>query len=189
MVNVYVFPGKDGTGSPVEPKRRIARVNEVGNVVFTLHDLHRTFATIAEGLDITGYTLKRLLDHTIHGDRDRWLWRHRRVPLRRSLHAVAGRSLCPPSAARARRTEVSAPLEYSRAMAGNHGFVRMGTQVIVTSSALISTALIPIIARSRSVSCCASASDKGSSRCSRRRLTTTWPVCFGAGSPGKPMYR
>jgi integrase len=68
VVNVYVFPGKDGTGSPVEPKRRIARVNEVGNVVFTLHDLHRTFATIAEGLDITGYTLKRLLDHSIHGD-------------------------------------------------------------------------------------------------------------------------
>jgi len=37
----------------------------VSNVVFTLHDLRRTFATVAEGLDIAGYTLKRLLNHTI----------------------------------------------------------------------------------------------------------------------------
>lgn len=40
----------------------------MSGVVFTLHDLRRTFATVAEGLDIAGYTLKRLLNHTIHGD-------------------------------------------------------------------------------------------------------------------------
>jgi integrase len=67
-VNGYVFPGKDDTGYLIDPKRQIAKVIEVSTVVFTLHDLRRTFATVAEGLDIAGYTLKRLLNHTIHGD-------------------------------------------------------------------------------------------------------------------------
>ena len=30
---------------------------------FTLHDLRRTFITIAESLDIPGYALKRLMNH------------------------------------------------------------------------------------------------------------------------------
>jgi len=67
-VNGYVFPGKDDMGYLIEPKRQIAKVMTVSGVVFTLHDLRRTFATVAEGLDISGYTLKRLLNHTIHGD-------------------------------------------------------------------------------------------------------------------------
>jgi integrase len=33
------------------------------NQGFTLHDLHRTFITIAESLDIPAYALKRLLNH------------------------------------------------------------------------------------------------------------------------------
>jgi hypothetical protein len=41
----------------VEPKRQIAKVIEANHVVFTLHDLRRTCATVAEGLDIAGYTL------------------------------------------------------------------------------------------------------------------------------------
>ena len=35
---------------------------------FTLHDLRRTFITIAESLDIPAYSLKRLLNH--RGDTD-----------------------------------------------------------------------------------------------------------------------
>lgn len=62
------FPRQDDTGYLTEPKRQIAEVIAVSNIVFTLHDLRRTFATVDEGLDIRGYTLKRLLNHTIHGD-------------------------------------------------------------------------------------------------------------------------
>ena len=34
----------------------------------TLHDLRRTFATIAEGLDLPAYALKRLLNHKMTND-------------------------------------------------------------------------------------------------------------------------
>jgi len=35
----------------------------LSGVECTLHDLRRTFITIAESLDIPGYALKRLLNH------------------------------------------------------------------------------------------------------------------------------
>ena len=35
---------------------------------FTLHDLRRTFITIAESLDVPHYALKRLLNHRLSGD-------------------------------------------------------------------------------------------------------------------------
>jgi integrase len=38
-------------------------VAESAGVPFTLHDLRRTFITIAESLDIPAYALKRLLNH------------------------------------------------------------------------------------------------------------------------------
>ncbi|MEO5362573.1 MAG: hypothetical protein H7838_02980 [Magnetococcus sp. DMHC-8] len=37
-------------------------------VIFTLHDLWRTFITLAEGLDIPSYALKKLLNHRNTGD-------------------------------------------------------------------------------------------------------------------------
>lgn len=33
-----------------------------------MHDLRRTFITIAEGLDISAYALKRLMNHKMNGD-------------------------------------------------------------------------------------------------------------------------
>ena len=35
---------------------------------FTLHDLRRTFSSIAENLDYGQYTIKRLLNHTVSSD-------------------------------------------------------------------------------------------------------------------------
>ncbi len=35
---------------------------------FSLHDLRRTFITVAESLDIPAYALKRLLNHRADGD-------------------------------------------------------------------------------------------------------------------------
>lgn len=43
-------------------------VAEASGVRFTPHDLRRTFITIAEGLDIPAYALKRLLNHKSGAD-------------------------------------------------------------------------------------------------------------------------
>jgi integrase len=59
----FVFPGNGVTGHMVEPKKMLARVRALSGVEFTLHDLRRTFITVAESLDISAYALKRLLNH------------------------------------------------------------------------------------------------------------------------------
>jgi hypothetical protein len=46
----------------------MARVIEQSGVPFALHDLRRTFCTVAEGLDLSHYALKRLLNHRMAGD-------------------------------------------------------------------------------------------------------------------------
>jgi integrase len=59
----WVFPGPGKSGHLEEPKKAVAKVRDVSGVSFTLHDLRRTFVTVAEGIDISSYTLKRLLNH------------------------------------------------------------------------------------------------------------------------------
>jgi integrase len=58
----YVFPNKDG--EPLKDMRAWYRhVSKESGVDFTLHDLRRTFATVAESLDISHYAIKRLVNH------------------------------------------------------------------------------------------------------------------------------
>ena len=64
----FVFPGNGKSGHFEEPKKLIAKIREKSGVDFTLHDLRRTFITIAESLNIRDYTLKRLLNHRSGGD-------------------------------------------------------------------------------------------------------------------------
>lgn len=45
-----------------------AAIEKACGVKFCIHDLRRTFATIAESLDIPAYALKRLLNHATEGD-------------------------------------------------------------------------------------------------------------------------
>lgn len=59
----FVFPSNSERGYLVEPKTAVKRVSELSGVPFTLHDLRRTFITIAESLDIPAYALKRLMNH------------------------------------------------------------------------------------------------------------------------------
>ncbi len=61
--NEYLFPSKSKTGHLVEPVKQVRKVAELSGVDFTLHDLRRTFATIAESLDIPYFALKKLLNH------------------------------------------------------------------------------------------------------------------------------
>lgn len=64
----FVFPGEGAGGYLVEPRRPMRKVIEASEVQFSLHDLRRTFATVAERLDIPAYALKRLLNHKMRND-------------------------------------------------------------------------------------------------------------------------
>jgi integrase len=64
----WVFPGAGASGHMVESKTILRRVVGASGVKFTLHDLRRTFITIAESLDIPAYALKRLLNHRADTD-------------------------------------------------------------------------------------------------------------------------
>lgn len=67
-INDYVFPGTGAAGYIIEPRKQMANVTKSSGIHFTVHDLRRTFITIAEGLDISAYALKRLMNHKMNGD-------------------------------------------------------------------------------------------------------------------------
>ena len=64
----YVFNSDGKYGRVIEPKKIIAKIGEKAGVIFTLHDLRRTFITTAEGLNVGTYTIKRLLNHKTKRD-------------------------------------------------------------------------------------------------------------------------
>ncbi len=53
----WVFPAHSADGHIVEPRE------EIDGVPFTIHDLRRTFITVAESLDISPYAIKALVNH------------------------------------------------------------------------------------------------------------------------------
>ncbi len=65
---IWVFPSPIAKGPLKEPRTALARMTERTGIEFTLHDLRRTFITIAESLDIPAYALKRLLNHKFSND-------------------------------------------------------------------------------------------------------------------------
>lgn len=61
----YVFPSTSTDSGYVSDSRRfVAIVVKQSGITFALHDLRRTFITIAEGRDIPVYALKRLVNHS-----------------------------------------------------------------------------------------------------------------------------
>jgi len=60
---LVVFPGSGKKCYNVEPRKVMKKIIAQCGVTFNLHDLRRTFITIAESLDIPAYALKRLLNH------------------------------------------------------------------------------------------------------------------------------
>ncbi|WP_413717948.1 tyrosine-type recombinase/integrase [Silicimonas sp. MF1-12-2] len=89
----WVFPSSGKTGHLVETKKFTARVAARSGVAFTLHDLRRTFITIAENQDIPHYALKRLLNHRLTGDVTAGYIVSQPERLRGPVEAVAGRIL------------------------------------------------------------------------------------------------
>lgn len=65
-VNQFVFGNlKTKSGRIEDPKKLIYKLRESTGVFFNPHDLRRTFATVAERLDVSPYTIKRILNHKI----------------------------------------------------------------------------------------------------------------------------
>lgn len=59
----WVLTGEGKEGHLVEPKRSGHIVTEKSGVKFGIHDLRRTYATIAESVAPNAYSVKRLLNH------------------------------------------------------------------------------------------------------------------------------
>jgi integrase len=59
----FVFSGTGAKGYLVEPKRQLAKIIEQTGMQFSMHDLRRSFVTIAESLDIAVYAVKTLVNH------------------------------------------------------------------------------------------------------------------------------
>jgi integrase len=68
QTNDYVFQGTGAAGHIIEPRKQMAHVIKATGIHFTVHDLRRTFITIAESLDISAYALKRLMNHKMTSD-------------------------------------------------------------------------------------------------------------------------
>jgi integrase len=60
----YVFTGKDGVQQLDNPYKQIKKVNEESGVKFTMHDLRRTFTTIASSLEIQLHVVQFLTNHS-----------------------------------------------------------------------------------------------------------------------------
>ncbi|MBV5339867.1 MAG: integrase family protein [Deltaproteobacteria bacterium] len=66
--NDYVFPGKHPSPHLSNADNYKRDIIKTSGVKFCLHDLRRTFITIAESLDIPHYALKALLNHSMGND-------------------------------------------------------------------------------------------------------------------------
>lgn len=60
----FVFSGRNPEKSIVNPYKQIQKIKNESGVNFTMHDLRRTFATIADILDIQYHVIKRLMNHS-----------------------------------------------------------------------------------------------------------------------------
>lgn len=67
-ISNYVFGSDNKHGRIIEPKKTVAKINELSEIKFALHDLRRTYISIAESQGVGSYTLKRLLNHRTSRD-------------------------------------------------------------------------------------------------------------------------
>jgi len=63
----YVFPNLKG--EPLkDPKRQMNNIRNASGLSFSIHDIRRTFITIADSLDISSYAIKLLVNHSTGSD-------------------------------------------------------------------------------------------------------------------------
>lgn len=51
-----------------DPRKSFDRLSRIVGAELTAHDFRRSFATVADGCDLSGYTIKRLLNHSLGED-------------------------------------------------------------------------------------------------------------------------
>lgn len=66
--NEFVFPGKGNVGHIVEIRKQTKKMVLELDHYFMCHDLRRTFASVAERVNLGEYTKKRLLNHKTNAD-------------------------------------------------------------------------------------------------------------------------
>lgn len=64
----YVFPANSRSGHIEEPRYALDEIEKATGVHVTVHDLRRTFITVAESCDIPIYALKGLVNHSFGTD-------------------------------------------------------------------------------------------------------------------------
>lgn len=67
-INEFVFPAKSSSTHLIDPRKTLIKIRELSGVHFTIHDMRRSFITVAESIDIPVYALKKLLNHKMRGD-------------------------------------------------------------------------------------------------------------------------
>ena len=66
--NPYVFPATSKSGHIEEPGYALDWAAKECGVSVSVHDLRRTFITIAEACDVPHYVFKALVNHSVSGD-------------------------------------------------------------------------------------------------------------------------
>ena len=88
----FVFPGEGKKGYISAPSRTISRIKEQTGKQFCIHDLRRTFSTIAENL-VSYSTVKRLLNHSTENDVTQGYLIFSVEALRESMEKISNRIL------------------------------------------------------------------------------------------------
>jgi len=70
LKGTYLFPGNQDDKPIGSFKRPMDHLWKETKFHFTIHDLRRTFITVAESMDISVYTIKRLVNHKIDNSSD-----------------------------------------------------------------------------------------------------------------------
>jgi len=64
----YVFPATSKSGHIEEPRHTLDWASKKCGITVSVHDLRRTFITIAEACDVPHYVFKALVNHSVAGD-------------------------------------------------------------------------------------------------------------------------
>ncbi len=64
----FVFPANSKSGHIEEPRYALDEIEKATGIKITIHDLRRTFITVAESCDIAIYALKGLVNHSFGTD-------------------------------------------------------------------------------------------------------------------------
>lgn len=66
--NDFIFPGRVSITHILNPSVWVREIKEKTGIAFCLHDLRRTYITVAESCDIPHYALKAMLNHSLGND-------------------------------------------------------------------------------------------------------------------------